>query len=155
MKYNIVGTIGDWTFYAGTDHGFAGEFAGRPLYGYAQAVPESTATGKPDVNWWFPSLDNAMVAAVAEKYTGPRGGSGVGTAADWFMRMIGADQLQVAGHVGTAALTSALVDNGVTADRWMVRRIERAMEIQGVVLAHVKVADEHVRTDPAEQYPPG
>lgn len=41
----------------------------------------------------YASLDNALVAAVGEKYTGRRGagGPGVGTAADWFMKMIGAE----------------------------------------------------------------
>jgi len=40
----------------------------------------------------YASLDHALVAAVGEKWTGPRGasGSGVETAAGWFMRMIGA-----------------------------------------------------------------
>lgn len=43
-------------------------------------------------NELYPSLDEAMVAAVGEKYTGKRGagGTAVGTAADWFMSMIGA-----------------------------------------------------------------
>lgn len=46
---------------------------------------------------YYPSLDYAMAAAIAEKHTGRRGaggagGTGVGTAADWFMRMIGADK---------------------------------------------------------------
>lgn len=93
MRYEELATLGGWTFYEGTDHGFTGELEGRPLYGYVQAVPEGTAAGKPDVNEWYPSLDHAMVAAVAEKHTGRRGagGTGVGTAADWFMRMIGVD----------------------------------------------------------------
>lgn len=42
-------------------------------------------------NEWYHSLDMAMIAAVGEKYTGPRGAGGpnVGTAADWFAKMIG------------------------------------------------------------------
>lgn len=41
----------------------------------------------------YPTLDYALAAAVAERHTGRRGagGTAVGTAADWFMRMIGAD----------------------------------------------------------------
>jgi len=43
---------------------------------------------------FYPTLDKAMVAAVGEKHTGHRGagGTGVGTAADWFMKMIGAER---------------------------------------------------------------
>jgi hypothetical protein len=140
MSYQNEGTLGGWTFYRWEDHTFTGEFEGRPLYGYVQAVPEGTAAGRPDVGEWYPSLEHAMAAAIAEKYTGRRGagGTGVGTAADWFMRMIGVDQLQPAGDVGTTALSAALVGNGATADRWTVRRVEKALEGRGVVLAHVK-----------------
>ena len=39
----------------------------------------------------YATLDKALIAAVGEKHTGPRGagGSGVATAADWFAKMIG------------------------------------------------------------------
>lgn len=72
--------VGEYTFteYADT---WLGE--GVTLFGVAIRNKE---TGE-----LYGSLDWAMVAAVGEKYTGPRGagGSGVGTAADWFARMIG------------------------------------------------------------------
>lgn len=140
MRYETEGTIGGWTFYRVTDHGFTGEFADRPLYGFAPAVPDGTGAGKPKLGELYASLEHAMVAAVGEKYTGPRGagGSGVGTAADWFMRMIGADQLVPAGDDGTDALTSALVHNGATADRWMVRRVEAALRDAGYTVARGK-----------------
>lgn len=42
----------------------------------------------------YPSLDRAIVSAVGAKYMGPRGagGNAVGTAADWFMIMVGATE---------------------------------------------------------------
>jgi hypothetical protein len=130
--------VGEWTFVQVEDHGFTGELADKPLYGFVVGEPEISGLGGIKFGELYPSLEHAMVAAVAEKFTGPRGagGSGVGTAADWFMRMIGADQLHAAGDVGSVALTSALVGQGVSADRWTVRRIEKGLESRGVVLAH-------------------
>lgn len=51
-----------------------------------------TIDNKPTNHEFYPTLEYAMAAAVGENYTGRRGagGSGVGTAADWFMRAIGA-----------------------------------------------------------------
>jgi hypothetical protein len=94
MRYGIVGTVGQWTFYQVTNHDFGGELAYRPLYGFAVGKVE-TMRGEPKLGELYASLEHAMVAAVGEKYTGPRGasGTGVSTAADWFMRMVGADQL--------------------------------------------------------------
>lgn len=140
MRYEIAGTVREWTFYEVTDHGFTGELTDRPLYGFAVGKVE-TPKGSPKLGELYASLEHAMVAAVGEKYTGPRGagGTGVGTAADWFMRMIGADQLQPAGDVGSTALASALVGDGVTADRWTVRRVEKALGERGIVLARPPV----------------
>lgn len=91
MRHENLGTIGEWTFYEVT--GGVAKLAGKPLYGFELAVPDGTATGKPKLGELYDSLEHAMVAAVGEKYTGQRGagGTGVGTAADWFMKMIGAD----------------------------------------------------------------
>lgn len=138
MRYEKLATLGEWTFYKVEDHGFTGELKDCPMYGFSQAVPEGTAAGKPKFGELYNSLEHAMVAAVGEKFTGPRGagGTGVGTAADWFMRMIGADQLRDAGRAGSDALASALVSNGATADTWTVRRIKNTLEGHGVVLAH-------------------
>ena len=46
-------------------------------------------------NELYATVDKAMVAAVGEKHTGHRGagGTGVGTAADWFAKMIGLEPL--------------------------------------------------------------
>jgi hypothetical protein len=89
-RYTNRWTVGEWTFYQVEDHGFTGELEGKPLFGF---TTEPTAfTGKPKLGELYDSLEHAMVSAVGEKYTGRRGagGTGVGTAADWFMRMIGA-----------------------------------------------------------------
>lgn len=95
MRYEIKGTLGDWTFYQVTEHGFTSDVEDRPLYGFAPAIAEGAAPGKPQLGELYRSLEHAMVAAVGQKYTGRRGagGTGVDTAAGWFMKMIGADQL--------------------------------------------------------------
>lgn len=43
------------------------------------------------ISEYYDSLDMALIAMVGEKYTSRRGagGEGVGTAADWFAKMIG------------------------------------------------------------------
>jgi hypothetical protein len=82
------------TVYEIEGHGFTGpEYDGKPLYAYGKG--EHDDRGRPKVGEYHRSLDRALVAAVGEKYTGPRGagGTGVGTAADWFCRMVGMDAL--------------------------------------------------------------
>jgi len=93
MTYTMVSQIGDWTFWAWDGHPFESH-ADKTLYSYELATKPGIVPGHP-VGEWFPSIDRAMIAAVGEKYTGPRGagGTGVGTAADWFARMIGMDAL--------------------------------------------------------------
>lgn len=89
-RYTDRWTVGQWTFYQIEDHPFGN--GGQPLYGFGPAG-SVRSDGRPETKEWYPSLEHAMAAAIAEKYTGARGagGTGVGTAADWFMRMIGAD----------------------------------------------------------------
>lgn len=94
MRYPNRWTIGEWTFYQVEEHGFSS--TDGPLYGYATGADEAVRQqGEPNLGELYPSLEHAMVAAVGEKFTGPRGagGTGVGTAADWFMRMVGAYQV--------------------------------------------------------------
>lgn len=83
-----IGQVGPWTFWEIRDHAFKGDLAGKPLYEFEA---NGTLSGE-----WFDSLDMAMVSAIGEKWTGRRGagGTGVDTAAGWFMRMIGADRVQ-------------------------------------------------------------
>lgn len=82
------------TVYEIEDHGFTGPaYEGKALYAYGSG--ERDDRGRPKVGEYHQSLDRALIAAVGQKYTGPRGagGTGVGTAADWFARMIGMDAL--------------------------------------------------------------
>lgn len=138
MRYAVAGQINGWTFYEITDHGFGGPSEGRPLYGFGDGSYHDSGSrdGQPKTGGeWYNSLDHAMVAAIAEKHTGARGagGTGVGTAADWFMRMIGAGQIQEAGAEGGRALMEVVREYG---DKPMAaHKIERALEAQGYVLA--------------------
>lgn len=69
--------VGDYTI---SQH----EHNGQELYAF-------TLTDGDQIHEYYDSLDMALIAMVGEKYTGRRGagGEGVGTAADWFARMIG------------------------------------------------------------------
>lgn len=138
MRYAVAGQINGWTFYEATDHGFGGPSEGKPLFGYGDGTRHDSGPrdGEPKMgSEWYNTLEHAMAAAIAEKYTGARGagGTGVGTAADWFMRMIGAGQLQEAGPDGNRVLMEAVrehKDKPLTA-----YRIERALEDHGYVIA--------------------
>jgi len=119
-------TIGPYTFEEVADHGFS-QYEGRTMWRF-------TIAGKPNNHELYESVDRALVSAVGERYTGQRGagGSGVGTAADWFMAMIGADGL-VRAPEGTAAVAEAYEALGSTAGfpapqvaRHLVRNLERA-----------------------------
>lgn len=90
MRYANRWTLPEVTFYE--VEGFTED--GRTLYAYGKP-DDMDDRGRPKTGELFNSLDRALIAWVGEKYTGPRGagGTGVGTAADWFARMIGMDQL--------------------------------------------------------------
>lgn len=96
MRFPNRWTVGDWTFYEIEDHGFS-DHEGRSLFAFGDGstVESGSRAGQPKFGELYASLDRAIIAAVGEKYTGPRGagGTGVGTAADWFARMIGMDAL--------------------------------------------------------------
>jgi hypothetical protein len=94
MRISARWTVGEWTFYQVDDHGFTGQRGDdRPFYGFSTGPEVLNRMGLPKFGELYATLEYAMAAAIAEKYTGPRGagGSGVDTAAGWFMRMIGAD----------------------------------------------------------------
>lgn len=136
-RYPNRWTVGPWTFYEVVDHGFTGEHAGKPLYGFTVTAEEKTDTsGGPRLGELYGSLDHALVAAVAEKHTGRRGagGTGVGTAADWFMRMIGAGQIQPTTE-GRAVLTEALKAAGVQPHWKTTITVEEALEASGHTIA--------------------
>lgn len=86
QHHDNIWSVGPYTFFETWKHSFK-DHAGKPLYRFEVDGERTNCE-------MYPSLEYAMVAAVGEKYTAPRGagGTGVGTAADWFMRMIGADQ---------------------------------------------------------------
>lgn len=126
------------TFYEVVDHGFEAH-GERPLYCYG-APDETDSRGIPKTGELYESLDRAMVSWVAEKYTGRRGagGTGVGTAADWFMRMIGADALVAVDYQeGQKALQDALVatrsEDGPIYSR--ARKMETELEKRGLTIA--------------------
>jgi hypothetical protein len=127
-------TVGQWQFFQIDGRQLSDTYEGRKLYGFTAYTEDATAN---QCGEWFNSLEHAMAAAIAAKYTGPRGagGTGVGTAADWFMRMIGADQLVDAGAEGREALRVAWKNTGHCADSVRPRAIETGLENQGYVIA--------------------
>lgn len=102
-----LATLGDWSFYEVTDHGFNGELANKPMYAFTTT---RTREAEPKVGEYYETIEHAMASAIAAKYTGPRGagGTGVGTAADWFMRSIGAFSLTRAELIEKAATSDHL-----------------------------------------------
>lgn len=132
MRFPNRWAVGRWTF-------FEVERADGTFYAFSvdDAMDDR---GLPKIGELYLSLDHAMVAAVGEKYTGERGagGSGVGTAADWFMRMIGAGQISEAGYaesnkVLTDALSATERENGPLYRR--ARAFREYLEKHGVILA--------------------
>lgn len=141
MKYTNRWALPEVVFYQAEDHGFI-SIGQVPLYGYAKP-DDLDAHGYPKIGEFHLSLDRALIAWVAEKYTGPRGagGPGVGTAADWFARMIGMDDLVPAEYgPGNKALTEALVATADYKGAVSVRasRMAEALEARGMVLAAAK-----------------
>jgi hypothetical protein len=135
LSYPNTWTIGEWTFYE--VHGLTGH-EGKALFGFGDGTRDSN--GDPKYGELYNSLDHAMVAAVGEKHTGPRGagGSGVGTAADWFMRMIGAGQLAEAGPDGGRVLMEAVREHGDAP--LAAHKIERALEAKGLIIARQPIS---------------
>lgn len=130
-------TVGQWQFFEIDGREISDSYEGRKLYGFADNTVDATAS---KVHEWFNTLEHAMAAAIAQKYTGPRGagGSGVGTAADWFMRMIGADQLVAAEDRETQSTLQEVLHATQREDGPLFRRaraITAELERQGLVLA--------------------
>jgi len=110
MKFTSRWEMPEVTFYQVEGHGFE-EYEGRPLYAFGKPG-EMNTMGIPKIGELYTALDRALVAWVGEKYTGVRsaGGKGVGTAADWFMKMIGADEVvPVDRGTGQKALQEVIV----------------------------------------------
>lgn len=87
-RINRTWTVGEYTFEEVEGHGFRSPEFPKAMYRF-----KINGQGNHEM---YQSLDRAMVAAVGEKHTGPRtaGGSGVGTAADWFCVMVGMDHAE-------------------------------------------------------------
>lgn len=136
MRYTNRWTLPEVTFYQVEDHGFT-DYGDRPLYGY-ERVTDPGQSGKPKLGELYTSLDRALIAWVGEKYTGPRGagGSGVGTAADWFARMIGMDALTPVGYQdGQKALIEILADTGGRTAMRQAQLIESELSKRDLTLA--------------------
>jgi hypothetical protein len=138
MRYANRWEMPEVTFYQVEGHGFEAH-EGKPLFCYGK--PGATDDrGIPKTGELYDALDRALVAWVAEKYTGPRGagGTGVGTAADWFMRMIGADQLVAAEDREVQSTLQEVLHATQCEDGPLFRRtraITAKLESQGLILA--------------------
>lgn len=138
MRYPNRWIVGEWTFYEVTDHGLS-SYGNRPLFAFGDGSRDDR--GRPKFGGLYVSLEHAMVAAVGEKYTGPRGagGTGVGTAADWFMKMIGAEDLVTVDYQsGRKALAEALASTSMSTNGpHSVRAgmLSDELEARGLVLA--------------------
>jgi hypothetical protein len=131
-------TVGQWLFTEIDGRQISDTYEGRTLYGFSPAGEPPGAAGR--ISEWYNTLEHAMAAAIAEKYTGPRGagGSGVGTAADWFMRMIGADALVAAEDREVQSTLQEVLHATQKHDGPLFRRaraITAELERQGLVLA--------------------
>lgn len=117
------------------DHGLGGVHEGKPLFRFRLA-----GSVRPNFEL-YNTIERALVALVAAKYTGERGagGTGVGTAADWFMRAIGADKLTaVEDRDAAVELTTALnAAEGFPPVplHQLGQRIINALESKGYVIA--------------------
>jgi hypothetical protein len=127
------------TLYEIEGHGFTGpEYEGKALYAYGKG--EHDDRGRPKVGEYHRSLDRALIAMVGQKYTGPRGagGTGVGTAADWFARMIGMDALVEPDHSSAQKALQEVLHETQREDGPLYRRA-RAMtdrlEARGMTIA--------------------
>lgn len=138
MRFTNRWEMPEVTFYTIEDHGFP-TFEGRPMYAYGKPG-DTDSKGMPKVGEFFPELERALVAWVGEKYTGPRGagGSGVGTAADWFFRMIGADTLVTVDYRSGQTALQEVLHETQREDGPLYRRaraITDRLEARGLVIA--------------------
>jgi hypothetical protein len=101
-------TLGPYTFEEVEGHGFSS----TPGSMWRFRIED-----KRDNHTYYATLDHALASAVAERWTGPRGagGAGVGTAADWFMAMIGASAVETVDElISETTEVMAKADPGVT-----------------------------------------
>lgn len=135
MRYTNRWEMPEVTFYQ--VEGFTED--GRTLYAYGKPN-DMDDRGKPRTGELFNSLDRALIAWVGEKYTGPRGagGTGVGTAADWFARMIGMDQLVAVDYQSGQKAVTEILASTAKHDGPLYRRaraVTDELEARGLTLA--------------------
>lgn len=127
-------TVGEWTFFEVDEHGFD-SYKDVLLYTW-------TGPGQGATTTYYETLEQAMAEAVAAKHMGAAGAGGiaVGTAAAWFMRMIGIDEVKPAGAKGSTALLNAFESaDGFPAvgNTEFIERVERGLKTRGYVLAQL------------------
>jgi hypothetical protein len=138
MRYTNRWMLPEVTFYQFEDHGFPGH-EGQPMFAYGK--PDAMdRQGLPQVGEFHASLDRALIAWVAEKYTGPRGagGTGVGTAADWFAQMIGMDQLVAVDYSSGQKALQEIIASTAKYDGPLWRRalaVTDELEARGLTIA--------------------
>lgn len=100
-------TVGPYTFEAVSRHGF-------PEPDYPPVMYRFLIDGQRVDAEMYRSLDRALVAAVGARHMGPRsaGGPGVGTAADWFCKMIDLDEAEAEQRTEAPAEPAACVGSG-------------------------------------------
>lgn len=99
-------TVGEWTFYEVAGHGFPMN-PDKPVYRYER---DGIEEHEQDRNSYW-NLEEAMAAAIASKHTGVQGagGTGVGTAAMWFIRSLGIGHpVELTRQEAAVALVAAL-----------------------------------------------
>jgi hypothetical protein len=140
MYYRNRWAVGQWQFFEIDAAQISDSYAGRTLYGFEVQAEDGARPEVGNVREWYNTLEHAMASAIAEKYTGPRGagGTGVDTAAGWFMRMIGADNLVAAEDREVQSTLQEVLHATQKHDGPLFRRaraITAELERQGLVLA--------------------
>lgn len=142
LYYRNRWAVGQWQFFEIDAAQISDSYAGRALFGYEVQPEDGARPEVSNVREWFDTLEHAMAAAIAAKYTGTpsAGGGGVGSAADWFMRMIGANQLVAAPDRETQSTLQEVLHATQREDGPLFRRaraITAELERQGLVLARM------------------
>lgn len=135
-RYENRWTVGEWTFYEVAGHGFPMN-PDKPVYRYER---DGIADHEQDRNSYW-SIEEAMAAAIASKYTGVQGagGTGVGTAAMWFIRSLGIGHpVELSRQEAAVALVAAMQESeGLPSVSPAVyaRRLLSALDERGLFIA--------------------
>lgn len=145
LYYTNRWNVGAWQFFEIDGRQLSDTYEGRKLFGFEVQAEDGARPEVSNVTRWYNTLEHAMAAAIAEKYTGPEGagGTGVGTAADWFMRMIGADTLVAVEDREIQSTLQEVLHATQKHDGPLFRRaraITSELERQGLVIAKMNHA---------------